>query len=305
MTDYLVFYVGYSSQVKPTFPKDDLLLRIIQKISGKNVRISSNIKDADLVLVYPYVVSSLFFKIKWVLSMVAGTLRLIDRNGISFRWLVGIGNKKALFVSHENLNRPYWWNTLGRFLINSDTPRLTFWPTEIDPDGERFPYWYNYIDWPTYPRTNGYPRFGRLYTIAELCAPLASTPNRMDRVIAISSHLDHPRSALLKTLQSQFHCDIYGAAGSQLEGPKLDTMQQYRFAFCPENSAGFGYETEKIPEAWVAGCIPLGIFLNPFSQFNPNLQKIDPQNPDTFANIKLLEIEPSLAEIESYVRKII
>jgi hypothetical protein len=305
MTDYLVFYVGYSSQVKPTFPKDDLLLLIIQKITGKKVKISSNIKDADLVLVYPYVVSSLFFKIKWVLLMLAVTLHLIDRDGISLRWLVGVKNKKALFVSHENLNRPDWWNMLGRFLINSDLPRLTFWPTEIDPDGGRFPYWYNYIDWPTYPRSNGYPRFGRLYTLAELCAPLAPSPNRLDKVIAISSHLDHPRSALLQSLQSEFHFDIFGAAGSKFEGPKLDKMQQYRFAFCPENSAGFGYETEKIPEAWVAGCIPIGIFLNPFSQFNPKLQKIDPHNQDTFNNINLLESEPTLTEIENYVRKVI
>ena len=305
MTYYKVFYVGHGSQSQPTHVMDDLLLRIIQKIVGKEVKPSSNMNDADLVLVYPYVASSLVFKIKWILSMVASTLHLVKRDAINLRWLLGVDNKKVLFVSHENLNRPYWWNMLGRFLINSDLPRLTFWPTEVDPDGARFPYWYNYIDWPAYPRNAGYPRFGRFYKIAELCAPLMPTSNRLDRAIAISSHLDHPRSTLLKTLQSKFQIDIFGSAGSKFEGSKLDLMQKYKFAFCPENSAGFGFETEKIPEAWVAGCIPIGIFLNPFSQFNPDLTKIDSLNQDSYKNIKLLEAEPSLTEIENYVRKII
>lgn len=305
MTYYKVFYVGHGSQSQPTHVIDDLLLRIIQKIVGKEVKLSSNMNDADLVLVYPYIASSLFFKIKWATSMLAATLHLVKRDSISLRWLLGVKNKKVLFVSHENLNRPYWWNMLGRFLINSDLPRLTFWPTVVDPDGARFPYWYNYIDWPAYPRNAGYPRFGRFYKIEELCAPLMLSSNRLDRAIAISSHLDHPRSTLLKTLQSKFQIDIFGSAGSKFEGSKLDLMQKYKFAFCPENSAGFGYETEKIPEAWVAGCVPIGIFLNPFSQFDPGLINIDPHNQDSYKNIKLLETEPSLIEIENYVRKII
>ena len=297
--------MGYGSQAQPTLAKDDLLLLIIQKITGKEAKLASNIDDADLVLVYPYITSSLVFKIKWSLSMLGATFHLIDRDKINLRWLLGIKNKKALFISHENLNRPYWWNMLGRFLINSDLPRLTFWPTEIDPDGERFPYWYNYIDWPAYPRNTGYPRFGRFYKLTELCAPLSLTPNRFDKAIAISSHLDHPRSALLKSLQSQFQFDIFGSAGSKLEGSKLDKMQQYKFAFCPENSVGFGYETEKIPEAWIAGCIPIGIFLNPFSQFNQRLIDINHLDEASYKSIKLLESEPSLIEIENYVRKII
>jgi hypothetical protein len=305
MTSYNVYYLGYGSQAQPSLVHDDLLLLIIQKLTGKKVKLSSNIKDADLVIAYPYITSSLFFKFKWLLSMLAATLHLIDRDAINLRWLLGVKNKKVLFVSHENLNRPYWWNMLGKFLITSNLPRLTFWPTEVDPSGERFPYWYNYIDWPSYSRNAGYPRFGRLYKISELCSPLSPTPNRLDRVITISSHLDHPRSALLKTLQLKFNIDVFGAAGSRLDGPKLDVMQRYKFAFCPENSAGFGYETEKIPEAWVAGCIPIGIFLNPFSQFNPKLVSIDPFNPESYINLKLLEHEPSLSEIENYVRKII
>lgn len=305
MTDYRVFYVGYGSQVQPNLVNDDLLLLVIQKITGKEVKLTSNIRNADLVIAYPYITSSFIFKIKWLLSMLAATLHLIERDGINFRWLLGVKHKKVLFVSHENLDRPYWWNMIGRFLISSDLPRLTFWPNEVDPNGGRFPYWYNYIDWPTYPRAAGYPRFGRLYTISELCAPLSPSSNRLDRAIAISSHLDHPRSALLKSLESKFKIDVFGQAGSRLEGSKLNEMQKYKFAFCPENSVGFGYETEKIPEAWVAGCVPIGIFLNPYSQFNPNLSKINPNDPDTYQDIKLLDREPNLNEIENYVRKII
>lgn len=305
MTEYRVFYLGRGSPTQPNLVNEDLLLLIIQKITGKNVKLTNEMREADLVLAYPYVTSSILFKLKWILSTLARNLRLVEVDSINFRWLLGIKNKKVLFISHENLDRPYWWNMIGRFLINSDLPRLTFWPTEIDPRGARFPYWYNYIDWPSYPRRDCYSRFGRLYTLAELCSPLSTTPNRLDRAIAVTSHLEHPRSALLQSLQTQFQFDIFGGAGNKLEGPKLDKMQKYKFAFCPENSAGFGYETEKIPEAWVAGCVPIGIFLNPFSQFNPCLIDIDPHNQKTYKNIKLLDQEPSLDKIESYVRKII
>lgn len=305
MSELKIFYIGYGSDIHPNHAKQDLLLLILKKVAQKQVILSSNIDDADIVLVYPYVTASIFFKLKWALSMLARSLRLINRDSISLRWLLGVKNKKALFISHENLNRPYWWNMIGRFLVDSDLPRLTFWPADVDPLGARFPYWYNYVDWPNYPRNNSYSRFGRLYTIAELCAPLSSSSNRLDRAIAISSHLDHPRSALLKSMESQFKFDIFGSAGSKFEGAKLDKMQQYKFAFCPENSAGFGYETEKIPEAWIAGCIPIGIFLNPFSQFNPDIARIDPNNQDTYKNLTLLENEPSLSEVENYVRKIL
>lgn len=305
MIEYRVFYLGRGSPAQPSLVNEDLLLLIIQKITGKNVKLTNDMHEADLVLAYPYVTSSILFKLKWVLSTLARNLRLVKVDAINLRWLLGIKSKKALFISHENLDRPYWWNMIGRFLINSDLPRLTFWPNEIDPRGARFPYWYNYIDWPNYPRKDCYSRFGRFYTLSELSSPLSTSSNRLDRAIAITSHLEHPRSALLQSLQSQFQFDIFGSAGSKLEGSKLDKMRQYKYAFCPENSTGFGYETEKIPEAWAAGCVPVGIFLNPYSQFNPRLINIEPRNPESYRDIKLLDQVPSLDEIENYVRKII
>jgi hypothetical protein len=219
------------------------------------------------------------------------------------RWVLGIGQAKVLFVSHENLDRPYWWNMVGRLLVESDIPRLTFWPKEIDPKGVRFPYWYNYIDWPTYPRENLYERFGRLYEIDELMRPLQVTKDRLPYAIAVGSHLDYPRAALLRSVRATMRVDCFGGMEKKFSGCKLDLMSQYQYAFCPENSAGYGYDTEKLPEAWVAGCLPVGFYLNPFSDFNPAL--FTEQNKlDVATSQPLLLRRPDLTEIENYVRSI-
>ena len=208
-----------------------------------------------------------------------------------------------LFISHENLDRPFWWKLYGNFLIKSNVPRLTFWPKTIDPRGCRFPYWYNYLSWKEYPRDDNYARFGRYYSATELLAPLAINESRKDAVVVISSHLDHPRAAMLEKLGTQQKIEIYGSAGISFKGSKIELMNKYKFAFCAENSVGFGYDTEKIPEAWVAGCIPRAIYLNPFSDFNPAILNINPDDPNTYAKVTLLKFEPSLEEVEAYVKK--
>ena len=38
---------------------------------------------------------------------------------------------------------------------------------------------------------------------------------------------------------------------------KSDILQQYAFNLCPENGLYPGYATEKIPEAFAAGCLPI------------------------------------------------
>lgn len=279
----------------------DLLLCILSKACGSAVEVVDDIKIAELIIVYPYVVGTLSYRIRWVFSNLFRRLSGRDRD---LCWLLGVRQKKILFVSHENLDRPYWWNMIGRFLVESDVPRLTFWPKEIDSKGVRFPYWYNYIDWPNYPRDSLYQRFGRLYKIDELMSPLKADEHRVPYAVAIGSHYDHPRAALLNYVSKMMQVDCFGGMGMSFNGSKLDLMRRYKYAFCPENSTGYGYDTEKLPEAWVAGCIPIGFYLNPYSEFNPELLNIIVD--DTIATKQpLLLNAPSLNEIEEYVREIL
>jgi hypothetical protein len=284
----------------------DLLLSIISKVSQRKIEITDRIRDADLVIVYPYVVGRFSYRFKWLVINVA--MRIMGTSSHSsaatLRWLLGVGHAKLLFVSHENLDRSYWWNMIGRFLINTDIPRLTFWPKEVDPKGARFPYWYNYIDWPDYPRENLYERFGRLYNIDELTRPLQAQEGRMPCAVAVGSHVDFPRAALLNSVEGQMRVDCFGGMGKKLFETKLELMQKYKYAFCPENSTGYGYDTEKLPEAWVAGCVPVGFYLNPFSDFNPKIANCAVANNLAYEQ-PLLLTPPKLEEVENYVRSVI
>lgn len=283
---------------------NNLLLRIFEKVSGCKLIHVNSVRESDFVLAYPYGSAEFKFKIKWIIAFILR--RLFQVKSTSFlSWVLGVGNKPTLFVSHENLDRPYWWGTYGKLLLNSNLPRLTFWPKEIDPKGARFPYWYNYIQWDAYPRENFYNRFGRLYTIRELMAPLKMDLGREKKALCISSHLDYPRLALLENLKLSLPVDLYGNAGKSFLGDKYSLMSKYRYAFCPENSAGYGYDTEKIPEAWAAGCIPLCGYLNPYSDFNPEILKLNKGNEELLLSTPLLLQEPTLNEIEEYVAEFI
>lgn len=285
----------------------DLLLSIIGKVTNLNVQITHTTDDADLVICYPYVVGTLGYKLAWIKNFIRARIGMVTISTKDcLRKMLGVAKKPILFVSHENLDRPYWWNMIGKFLIESDIPRLTFWPKAIDPLGARFPYWYNYVDWVEYPRKNFYQRFGRLYKVEELMRPLEKDSlSRKNKAVAISSHLDYPRKTLLNNVMLVIQTDCYGAAGKKFSGSKLSLMQQYKYAFCPENSTGYGYDTEKLPEAWVAGCIPVGISINPFSDFNPKVVLHETSGPEECYNQPLLLKTPCLKEIEDYIRGIL
>lgn len=99
--------------------------------------------------------------------------------------------------------------------------------------------------------------------------------------------------------------DIYGFGNQKINGSKYNLMKSYKYCICPENSIGYGYETEKIPESWMSGCIPLGYFNNPFGDFNSQLFA-DVSDPNTFLYKKsLLKKRPSLNKIESYVKNVL
>jgi hypothetical protein len=281
----------------------NLIFRIIKKICREEIQIVQDVRNADLVIAYPYLVGNTMFKVKWLLSTLTKKIFPKFDSAKLFRWMLGVGNKPVLFISHENLDRPFWWNMLGKFLINTNIPRLTFWPTKIDPRGCRFPYWYNYVEWADYPRVSNYTRFGRFYTIQELTQPLKFDADREDAIVVISSHLDYPRAGLVAALTYQKRLDRYGKVGIAFKGPKIGIMKKYRYAFCAENSVGFGYDTEKIPEAWAAGCLPVGVFLNPFSDFNRAVIDMDPNDPKSYAAVPLLKFSPSLRDIEAYVKE--
>ena len=104
---------------------------------------------------------------------------------------------------------------------------------------------------------------------------------------------------------------------------KYELLQEYAFNLCPENSLYPGYVTEKIPEAFYAGCIPLTwVDTNVICDFNPkaiiNLMPLVHENfssfkvllnsPDAFKEISqhsLLLNKPSLEPLKVFMLEIL
>lgn len=282
--------------------ENDLLFRVLSSVAGKPVVISS-VRDADLVIVYPYIQWSRIFKLRARTFTALYSRGLIGGSEL-LRRVIGLQKRRVLVVSPENLDKSYW-EQFGWMVRLSDIPRLTFWPETLDPKGCRLPYWYNYVEWPEFPRPKYcYKRFGELYSLQRLMEPIQPN-NRFGRAICISSHQQFPRDAIVARIRERIPVDFFGAAGARLIGPKVEIMRRYKYCLCPENSVGYGYDTEKIPEAWIAGCIPVGTFEQPYSDFNRNVLIGDEFDSTFPMEEPLLQCRPNLRKVVQYLGEVV
>ena len=149
----------------------------------------------------------------------------------------------------------------------------------------RAPYWMEMVDWSSEGVTgNQNPRYGRLLDLDRLLQPLGDDFLKRPPIAAIfASHLREPRGTLLKAVKKQIEVREFGMSfnpniKNHLESGiiKYDELQHFAFNLCPENGMFPGYYTEKIPEAFMAGCLPI-------SWADENV-KVD-FNPKAFINL--------------------
>ena len=261
--------LGRSTADQPIDPNTDLLCRALALAANAPLSLVLG-RQVDLTVVYPYVgpfkstIMGAGFE-----SLLKRSPRTIEGDALLRRILRIPQTSRVLVVSPENLDRRPW-EVLGHFLAKSEVPRLTFWPMEIDPSGFRFPYWWNYVDWTEIPRP-GYgssTRLGQLYELDQLASPRRPGSEwqiRLDRAVWLIQHRDFPRQQVLEHLSQQIPVDVLSNVPN---GEKIDVLRRYKYCVVTENSTGYGYETEKAPDAVTAGCIPIGFIANPWSDFN-------------------------------------
>jgi hypothetical protein len=178
-------------------------------------------------------------------------------------------NFLTLFHTQENIRHD---------LINADFS-ISFDLGVIDKNHFRLPYWMEMIDWEHEVITkNVNLRYGRLLSLDRLMQPLGNDfKHRLQKIAFITSHLNEPRKLLYKRLNSLVPIEGFGPhfdqtirSHHQSSFKKFELLQNYAFNLCPENSLYPGYVTEKIPEAFYAGCIPLTwVDSNVVCDFNP------------------------------------
>ncbi|MAB15371.1 glycosyltransferase family 10 [Parvibaculum sp.] len=221
-------YSGYVDSLVPT---------VIRAVCGGSVDIVPEDR-AELVIVGPFRKKRGFFE----------KLKKSDRNR----------NATYLFHTGENVRRHA---VPADFSISFDLG--------VDDDTHlRWPLWTDSLVWRergiVYEPENG--RFGGGIEIERLLEPLGPRPlEREFRAAIFSWHLNEPRGSLIEALSSVMEVDGFGRAFDKSIAShdssgfyKYDVLQRYMFNLCPENSLYPGYYTEKIVEAYAAGCIPIG-----------------------------------------------
>lgn len=162
----------------------------------------------------------------------------------------------TLFHTAENLRRDF---VKADFSISFD----------VDVSDERHcrcPYWMEGLDWSSEGITgNSNPRYGLLMKGERFLEPLgADFLARPRKAVLFSSHLREPRKHLLNRLRDCVPVDGYGPAFDKSivdhhhnSFVKYEVLRDYAFNLCPENGIYPGYQTEKIPEAFYAGTLPI------------------------------------------------
>lgn len=196
----------------------------------------------------------------------------------------------------------------------------------------RMPYWMEVVDWSHEDVIgNANPRFGRLLSINRLMRPLGNDfIDRPQKAVIFASHLREPRGTLLQALKKQIEVIEFGKSfnpniKNHLESGlvKFNELQNFAFNLCPENGMYPGYYTEKIPEAFMAGCLPITwadgninvdfnskafinlapMTLNYFSELGEILHS--KKALATYAEQALLATQPSIEPLKKFIRTIL
>ena len=230
-------YAGYEKS---------LVMSVLRQIAGDRLEITVANK-ADLVIIGPFTPRK-HSRIKRILRTLRGQPPAPSP--------VPSSSALRLFHTSENVRHN---------AVDADYA-LSF---DLDVASERhfrLPLWMESIDWSHEGISNTpNPRVARLLSIAQLMQPLGRSILERPRSAAlVTSHLNHPRRALFDALSKIMPTKGYGRgfdrsiAGHNESGFAKDVLlRDFAVNLCPENALHPGYYTEKIAEAYGAGCLPV------------------------------------------------
>ena len=290
----------------------------------------------------PIIIQTMGYQIDWVNADAADLLIIgpfYKKNQKPHRWCpkplrpllsksietLGTGRKQAplkLFHTQENERHDY---------VDADYS-ISFDLGVQSNHHFRFPYWMEMLDWShegIVGNTN--PRYGELLNISTLMSPLGDQYLKRGGTCAmLSSHLREPRGSLFKAVEKIVPTQGFGAFfDKEIKDHhssgflKRDVLKEFSFNLCPENGLYPGYYTEKIPEAFYSGCLPITwADENIAVDFNPstilNLQPLfksdfqDLENillstagMEAFQSQSLLTEPPSIEPIRSFLKTLL
>ena len=260
----------------------------------KNIKIATEGTPHDYQSsLLPIIIEGIGYKVNWVEPAQADLLILgpfINKAGKQFRWCpkalrplmtsidqsIGVSKNTR---SHQPIKIFHTQENERHDFVDADYS-ISFDLGVQSNKHFRFPYWMEMIDWSHEGvRGNSNPRYGELLKLSTLMSPLGEGYLKRGGTCALlSSHLREPRGSLYEALGKIIPTQGYGAFfNKQIKNHhssgflKKDTLKNFSFNLCPENGLYPGYYTEKIPEAFNSGCLPITWTDENISvDFNPN-----------------------------------
>jgi len=314
-------------------------------MSRKTIRIACLGTPSDYrTSLVPLMLQGLGYKVDWTSPLRADLViygSFYDSNAPRLRWLPRSWRQRAgIYV-----------DAIEQQLIKRRIPPLTLFHTaenlrhnHINADfaishdlaiqsekHTRLPYWMEMMDWSHEGLVgNTNPRYGQLLKLSTLQAPLGDQfLKREQKAVIMTSHLREPRASSLAALQKlmpvegmgpYFDANIKDHHSSSFL--KKDILAKYAFNLCPENGTDPGYVTEKIPEAFASGCLPItfvdesvGVDFNPKAFINlapmaknnfEELEKILNSKAllEAYAQEPLIVKEPTLQNLKQFLKNV-
>lgn len=227
----------------------------------------------------PIVIKHLGYKINWVAPSKADLFILgpfIDHTQKKFSWwpkpLRPVATSISNSISKLTTSRQYQPLKLFHTQENVrhdfvDADYSVSFDLGVQSDNHfRLPYWMEMIDWSHEGiQGNINPRYGELLALKNLTSPLGDRYlKRGGSCALLSSHLREPRVSLFRALEKVIPIEGFGAHfNKEIKNHhssgflKKDILDRFSFNLCPENGLYPGYYTEKIPEAFNSGCLPI------------------------------------------------
>lgn len=162
-----------------------------------------------------------------------------------------------IFFSGENLHSSHWSNYSDALLGDKEC-KLSLGFDYFDHERYfRFPLWLTYVFEPTIDENIIRQRCEQLrFPQIGSCEKFASLIARAD-ISGVRSEMYNELSKIDKVFcpSELFHND--DSLVHEFKDNKIEYLRNFLFNICPENSNAYGYCTEKIFEAIMAGCIPI------------------------------------------------
>jgi hypothetical protein len=223
--------------------------------------------------------------------------------------------KYSIFFTGENERPPFGnWDCYLSFDLNSYGGKNAYLPL----------WWITSSD---LIRPTVSPYLGRSITLDEMVTPREVNYRKRKRFCVAFIGKAYPfRMQAIAALSKVGKVDVFGGiarnSNKKVALEKYETSQKYKFVFAFENDLFPGYVTEKAPEAWATGAVPLYWGSDPVGYLNQKalLNLANFENLDSFvdkvakvsANQKsweaiarepILEKRPNLDEVIFVLRK--